>query len=66
MAINIPGLIAVILFYVVMLLIGLWASKRALQKKTESQSEDVMLAGRSLGFVIGSITLTGEAWNRYN
>ncbi|XP_063443929.1 high-affinity choline transporter 1-like [Mytilus trossulus] len=60
MAVNIPGLISVILFYVLILLVGLWAARK--KKKTSGEntleSEDVMLAGRNIGLLVGSFTMT--------
>ena len=56
MAVNVPGLIAVILFYVLILAIGLWAAR----KKKSASNEDLMLAGRSIGVGLGMFTMTGE------
>ncbi|CAC5422138.1 SLC5A7 [Mytilus coruscus] len=60
MAVNISGLISVILFYVLILLVGLWAARK--KKKTSGEntleSEDVMLAGRNIGLLVGSFTMT--------
>ncbi len=52
------GLAAVIVFYIVILAIGLFASWK---KKTLSQtdSEDIMLAGRDIGAFVGIFTMTG-------
>jgi high affinity choline transporter 7 len=55
MAVNISGLISVIIFYVMILLVGLWAARK--KKKTTDEghleSEDVMLAGRNIGLLVG-------------
>ena len=60
MAVNISGLISVIIFYVMILLVGLWAARK--KKKTTDEghleSEDVMLAGRNIGLLVGSFTMT--------
>ena len=62
MAVNISGLISVIIFYVMILLVGLWAARK--KKKTTDEghleSEDVMLAGRNIGLLVGSFTMTGN------
>eukprot|EP00105_Crassostrea_gigas_P046292 XP_019930440.1 PREDICTED: high-affinity choline transporter 1 [Crassostrea gigas] len=55
MVLNIPGLVAVIIFYVVILVIGLWAARRT---KGETNSENVMLAGRNIGTFVGVFTMT--------
>lgn len=56
MDVNVPGLIAVILFYILILGIGLWAARR----KRNSNNEDLMLAGRDIGVFVGVFTMTGK------
>ena len=53
---NVLGLIAVIAFYLIILACGIWIakSKGILHPK---KSEDLMLAGRSLGLFVGTLTL---------
>ena len=59
MAVNVPGLIAIIVFYLLILLVGLWAARRSRQKHGNVKSEDVMLAGRNIGAFVGIFTMTG-------
>ena len=54
MAINVGGLVGMIFFYILILVIGLWAARK--RKKGEIEA---MLAGRRIGLLIGSFTLTG-------
>ena len=61
--INIPGLIGVIVFYVVILVVGIlasWWGMRKAKKQSNTESEDVMLAGRNIGVFVGIFTMTGE------
>eukprot|EP00058_Branchiostoma_floridae_P017811 XP_002603300.1 hypothetical protein BRAFLDRAFT_119704 [Branchiostoma floridae] len=59
MAVNIPGIIAIVVFYLLILGIGLWAARRGAQKNPDGpESEDVMLAGRDIGLVVGMFTMT--------
>ena len=53
--INIVGGMAIVAFYMLILGIGLWAARR--RKEGE---EEAMLAGRSIGMVVGTFTLTGK------
>ena len=53
--INIAGVVAIIVFYLLILGIGLWAARR--RKEGE---EEAMLAGRSIGMLVGTFTLTGN------
>jgi len=51
------GLAAIIFFYLVILLVGIWAGRKA---KPGDDSEDVMLAGRNVGMIVGIFTMTGK------
>ena len=55
--INIGGLVAIIVFYLIILGIGLWAARR---RKEGHAEEETMLAGRSIGYFVGTFTLTGN------
>ncbi|XP_062404335.1 high-affinity choline transporter 1-like isoform X3 [Sardina pilchardus] len=61
MALNIPGLIAMIGFYVAVLATGIWASKKAKAKTTSGTvTEVVMLGERSINLAIGIFTMTAS------
>lgn len=53
--INIVGVVAIIVFYLLILVVGLWAARR--RKEGE---EEAMLAGRSIGIFVGTFTMTGN------
>lgn len=53
--VNVVGVVAIVVFYMLILGIGLWAAWR--RKEGE---EEAMLAGRSIGMVVGTFTLTGN------
>lgn len=57
--INIAGVISIILFYILILGVGIWAARK---KETGNDSEEeVMLAGRNIGLFVGIFTMTGES-----
>ncbi len=61
MTVNFAGVLSVILFYVLILFVGIWAGRK---KKTEGEgdefeTEEVMLAGRNIGIFVGIFTMTG-------
>ncbi|XP_059170538.1 high-affinity choline transporter 1-like [Physella acuta] len=58
MAIHIPGLIAIILFYVLIVAVGIWASRKSKKTGDSTETEEVMLAGRNIGLIIGIFTMT--------
>ncbi|KAK3709182.1 hypothetical protein RRG08_030861 [Elysia crispata] len=58
MAIHIPGLMAIIVFYLLIVAVGIWASRKSKQSGATADSEDVMLAGRNIGLLIGIFTMT--------
>ena len=60
MAIHIAGLISIIVFYLLILLVGLWAGRKAKQTGADANSENVMLAGRNIGLLVGVFTMTGN------
>ena len=60
MAMFVGGLISIIIFYVLILAVGIWAGKK--QKSTEKNpdTEEIMLAGRNIGLIVGIFTMTGK------
>ncbi|OON18125.1 hypothetical protein X801_06029 [Opisthorchis viverrini] len=56
----IPGLIAIIIFYLLILLVGFWAARKSRSNPAgTTETEDVMLAGRNIGLIVGIFTMTG-------
>ncbi|KAH7983871.1 hypothetical protein HPB52_014969 [Rhipicephalus sanguineus] len=61
MAINIAGVVSVVIFYIIILAVGIWAGRKS--KKTGNDpgdADEVMLAGRNIGVFVGIFTMTGE------
>lgn len=56
---NVWGLVAIIVFYLLILAVGIWAGRKSKTSGAEADSEDVMLAGRNIGLVVGVFTMTG-------
>lgn len=54
MAVFVGGLVGMILFYLVILVVGLLSAR-----KSSTNAEDAMLGGRKFGIILGSLTLTG-------
>ncbi len=64
--INVGGLISLIFFYLAVLAVGVWAGwKRKQMAKAAGvevmDQEEMMLAGRDLGLVVGILTTGGKA-----
>ena len=55
---HIPGLIGIIVFYLLILVVGILAARKSKSWK-EADSEDVMLAGRDIGLFVGIFSMTG-------
>jgi len=60
---NVAGLISIIIFYLLILAIGIfaaWKKKKGTQAATttEEETNQVILAGRSIGLVVGCFTMT--------
>lgn len=60
--INIAGVISIVLFYVLILAVGIWAGRK--KQEGNDSEEEVMLAGRSIGLFVGIFTMTG--WYNVN
>ncbi|XP_064202973.1 high-affinity choline transporter 1-like [Anguilla rostrata] len=61
MAVNIPGLIAVAVFYMIILAIGIWASRKSKQVEKKSSgtgTEVTLVAGRNINIFVGIFTMT--------
>ncbi|KAK4017954.1 hypothetical protein OUZ56_000028 [Daphnia magna] len=59
MAINVGGLVSIIVFYLVILAVGIWAGwKHGKKSNKETGTESVMLAGRNMGVFVGIMTMT--------
>lgn len=70
MALNIPGLVVMAMFYLLILGTGIWASlrsKKEEKKCTGDGMEITLLAGRNINLLVGIFTLTGKAvrWCEY-
>ncbi len=70
MALNVIGLVGIIVFYLLILGVGLWAAFKRKRNRGEeiveggdktTESEDVMLAGRDIGLFVGGMTMTGRS-----
>ncbi|XP_055018669.1 high affinity choline transporter 1-like isoform X1 [Boleophthalmus pectinirostris] len=61
MGVNIPGLIAMVIFYLLVLGTGIWASlksRREQKKNAASEIEMTLLGNRGIGLVVGVFTMT--------
>ncbi|CAL8124475.1 unnamed protein product [Orchesella dallaii] len=52
---NIWGALSILIFYIVILAVGIWAGRKGSKDGSE---EEVMLAGRNIGVVVGIFTMT--------
>lgn len=60
--IDLFGVFAIIFFYLFILAVGIWAGQKADEKKIGEQTEEVMLAGRNIGTIVGIFTMTGNCF----
>lgn len=60
MALHIPGVIAVVVFYILVLATGVWAARRSRNAESHGgQAEVVLLGDRSISLLVGIFTMTG-------
>jgi high affinity choline transporter 7 len=55
MTVYIWGIAGIVVFYIAMLGVGIWAGT----KQKDQSEEEIMLAGRNIGTVVGVLTLIG-------
>ncbi|KAL6739098.1 hypothetical protein Aduo_012584 [Ancylostoma duodenale] len=60
---DILGIVAIIFFYVLILVVGIWAGRKSKDAKDlvgqeGAHTEEVMLAGRNIGTLVGIFTMT--------
>jgi high affinity choline transporter 7 len=60
MTINVPGLVSIVTFYLLILVVGIWAGWKNRGKGSQGGTEQVMLAGRDMGTFVGILTMTGK------
>lgn len=63
MAIHAEGLVAIVIFYVLILFVGIWAAwknKNSGVSEGGDRSESIMVGGRDIGLFVGGFTMTGE------
>ena len=59
-SVNVLGLVSIIVFYLIVLAIGVWAGWKQKRKQTQADNQEiVMLAGRNIGFFVGVMTMGG-------
>uniref|UniRef100_A0A336MDH6 CSON000055 protein n=1 Tax=Culicoides sonorensis TaxID=179676 RepID=A0A336MDH6_CULSO len=54
--INIAGVVSIVLFYLLILGVGIWAGRK--KEAGNDSEEEVMLAGRNIGLFVGIFTMT--------
>lgn len=63
MAIHVEGLVAIALFYLLILFVGIWAAwknKNSGLGDSTDQSESIIVGGRDIGLFVGVFTMTGK------
>lgn len=65
MTIHIEGLVAIAVFYLLILFVGIWAAwknKHSGEAEGTDRSETIMVGGRDIGLFVGGFTMTGEVF----
>ncbi|CAF0917153.1 unnamed protein product [Rotaria sordida] len=58
MVVHIGGLVAVVCFYILILMVGIWAGRKQKSSEKSPDTEEIMLAGRNIGLLVGIFTMT--------
>lgn len=63
MTIHAEGLVAIAIFYLLILFVGIWAAwknKHSGEAEGTDRSETIMVGGRDIGLFVGGFTMTGD------
>lgn len=63
MALSVPGVVAMVFFYILVLGVGIWASFKSRKKEKKNAGDRIemsLLANRSITWVVGIFTMSGE------
>lgn len=63
MSLNVPGLVVMVLFYLLVLGTGIWASvksRRLLNSSQADRTEITLLGNRGISLMVGVFTMTGK------
>lgn len=69
MNIHVEGLVAIVIFYLLILVVGIWAAwknKNSGVMEGTDRSETIMVGGRDIGLFVGAFTMTGEFQREMN
>lgn len=69
MNIHVEGLVAIVIFYLLILVVGIWAAwknKNSGVVEGADRSETIMVGGRDIGLFVGAFTMTGELQREMN
>ncbi|CAF1364275.1 unnamed protein product [Adineta ricciae] len=58
MVVHVGGLVAILVFYVLILMVGIWAGRKQKSSEKSPDTEEIMLAGRNIGLLVGIFTMT--------
>lgn len=60
MPFHVEGLVAIIVFYLAILFVGIWAAWRTKNTGSDGdRSEAIIVGGRDIGLLVGGFTMTG-------
>lgn len=63
MALSVPGVVAMVFFYILVLGVGIWASFKSRKNEKKNAGDRIemsLLANRSITWVVGIFTMSGE------
>ncbi|XP_068185409.1 high-affinity choline transporter 1-like [Antennarius striatus] len=58
MAIHAEGIVAIVIFYLLILFVGIWAAWKNKNSGNGDRSESIMVGGRDIGLFVGGFTMT--------
>lgn len=60
MAVDVRGLVVLLVFYLVIIVVGILAARFKRKRNGSSRMEEAIVAGRDINVVVGIFTMTGK------
>lgn len=60
MAVDVLGLVVLLVFYLVIIVVGILAARFKRKRNGSSRMEEAIVAGRDINVVVGIFTMTGK------
>ena len=65
MVVDIPIIISIAVFYLIIMLVGIWAARATRHRRSNLESEGLIVGGKDISLFVGICTMTGKKFLCY-